>query len=79
MVKCKFNPDMDCDLFNDPENVCWYEDLEDCICFRTGKYKSHDDVNKKGDCGVEFFDNHKYTHSFVKRIIAFFFTNGKIE
>ena len=67
MPKCKYQKHLECELFDEPESICWYENLEDCLCFRTGKYKSIEDLGEYVE--IEFFEKHKYIHSFTKRLL----------
>lgn len=61
MIRCKFNNDIECELFDNPKDVCWYESLEDCLCFRTGKYNSVEDVKK----GIVIHQQNKLKREYI--------------
>lgn len=67
MAKCKYQKHLKCELFDKPDVTCWYESLEDCLCFRTGKYKSIEDLGEYVE--VEFLAKHQHVHSFLKRLL----------
>ncbi len=77
--KCKFEVSLACGKFENPDTTCWYESFADCFSFSNKLYRCRKDVDKSVSCDIDFFNGHKHTHSVIKKIIGFIFTNGRDE
>ena len=75
MVGCIYQEHLECELFDNPKDTCWYESLEDCLCFRTGKYNSVDDIKKS--TVIHLYEKKKHEYTLLKKILLKIWRNPR--